>query len=402
VRIVMIGQRGVPATVGGIEHHVEEIGARLAAAGHEVEVHCRPRYAPGGPDHHRGMAVRRLPTVPTKHLEAGLHSALATVDALRRDADVVHVHALGPGVFTPVTRLLSSATVVQTIHGLDDERAKWGAGARAALGAGRWISTRVPDAVIAVSRDLADRYRRLVGPGGPMVVHVPNGVRPPGAPDPEVLARWGLERHRYLLFVGRLVPEKAVTELLRAHRHVPGEHRLVVVGGSAHTDAYAAELERLAHFDRRVVMAGPVVGDDLQALYADALGFVLPSHLEGLPLTLLEACAHGLPVVASALPPHREILGTDDTGAPGARLHRPGDEAALASAMVQLVDDAGAERAAAAERAATVRARYDWDAVATETLAVYEAARRRRATTTGRPVARAGPAPPARRAAASR
>lgn len=398
----MIGQRGVPATVGGVEHHVEEIGARLAAAGHEVEVHCRPHYAPGGPDRHRGMTVRRLPTVPTKHLEASVHSALAAVDALRRNADVVHVHALGPGICTPVPRLLSSATVVQTIHGRDDERAKWGAGARAALGVGRWVSTRVPHAVITVSEDLADHYRGQVGPGGPIVAHVPNGVRPPGDPDPAVLARWGLEPRRYLLFVGRLVPEKAVTELLRAYRRVPGEHRLVIVGGSSHTDAYTAELERLARFDRRVVMTGPVVGDDLQALYADALGFVLPSHLEGLPLTLLEAGAHGLPVVASALPPHREILGTDGTGAPGARLHPPGDEGALAASLTRLVTEPDAERVAAASHAAVVRARYDWDAVAAETLAVYEAARRRRGTATGRSPARGPRAVPVRRVAASR
>src|SRR5438874_6973552 len=137
----MIGQRGVPATFGGIEHHVEELGARLVERGHEVTVFCRTNYVARGLGQHRGMFLRPLPTVSTKHLDAFAHSALASVIAVGGPYDVVHYHALGPGLFAPIPRYLSRAKVVQTVHGLDDERAKWGPRASRLLRAGRWLST---------------------------------------------------------------------------------------------------------------------------------------------------------------------------------------------------------------------------------------------------------------------
>src|SRR5436305_15215198 len=150
MRIAFIGTRGVPATFGGIEHHVEEVGSRLAARGHDVTVYCRANYVPDGTSEHKGMRLARLPTVSSKRLDAIVHSALSTARALGQGYDVVHFHALGPGVLTPVPRYASRARVVQTVHGLDDERAKWGPGARAMLRGGSWLSAHVPDATVAV------------------------------------------------------------------------------------------------------------------------------------------------------------------------------------------------------------------------------------------------------------
>src|SRR5436309_10069267 len=173
MRVAFIGTRGVPATFGGIEHHVEEVGSRLAARGHDVTVYCRANYVPEGTREHKGMHVARLPTVSSKRLDAIVHSALSTVRAVRRGYDIVHFHALGPGVMTPVSQYASRARVVQTVHGLDDERAKWGSGARALLRGGGWLSARVPDATVVVSRTLADHY--LVKYGRP-TTYIPNGV----------------------------------------------------------------------------------------------------------------------------------------------------------------------------------------------------------------------------------
>jgi glycosyltransferase involved in cell wall biosynthesis len=364
LRIAMVGQRGVPATYGGVERHVEELGARLVALGHEVTVYCRTSYGEEHPAEHRGMLLRHLPALPSKHLEAISHSGLATLAALGHH-DVIHYHALGPGLAAPLPRLFGRARVVLTVHGLDDERAKWGWGARSVLRTARWMSARVPHATIAVSRALADHYANHPGHSA---VYIPNGVTTPTRRPPEAVRRLGLEPGRYLLFVGRFVPEKAPDLLLRAFRRLDRPVRLVLAGGSSHTDAYAAELERLAADDPRVVLPGYVYGEALEALYDHAGAFVLPSALEGLPLTLLEAASHGTPVVASDIPPHVEVLGIDR---PGGHLFPSGQEAALTIALERALADPGAERAGAVRLRNRVLAAYSWDRAARATEAVY-------------------------------
>jgi glycosyltransferase involved in cell wall biosynthesis len=367
MRIAFIGTRGVPATFGGIEHHVDEVGSRLAERGHDVTAYCRANYVPGGQTEHKGMRLVRLRTVSSKRLDAIVHSALSTVRALGQGYDVVHFHALGPGVMTPVTRYGSHACVVQTVHGLDDERAKWGSGARVLLRGGGWLSSRVPDATVVVSRTLADHY--LTKYGRP-TTYIPNGVvRPASVPPPRAIAtRFGLHGGDYVLFVGRLVPEKAPDLLLRAFRRVPGDLRLVVAGGSSFTDRYTESLAATAGEDKRVLMPGYVYGETLAELYANAAAFVLPSLVEGLPLTLLEAASYGVPMVASAIGPHVEIVGSD---APGHRLVPPGDEAALSAALSETVDGGPAIRAGASSLRDRVLDEYSWDRAVDATEALY-------------------------------
>jgi glycosyltransferase involved in cell wall biosynthesis len=382
LRIAMIGARGVPATFGGIERHVEELGARLVARGHEVTIFCRRNYTPAELVHHRGMRLASLPTVGTKHLDAIVHSGVSTLGAMAASYDVLHYHAIGPGMLAVLPRYLSRAKVVLTVHGRDDERAKWGRGAKAVLGAAGWLSARVPDATIVVGRHLERYYRQA---HGRQAVYVPNGVRA-GRPRPAngTLTRLGLQPGRYLLFVGRLVPEKAPDQLLKAFRRLPGDHRLVLVGGSSFTDRFTVGLRELALADPRVVLPGYRYGAELEELYSNAAAFVLPSLLEGLPLTLLEAASYGLPVVASAIPPHLEIL---EAAGPGRRLHRPGDQSELLAALRQVLADPHAERAAALELRDQVLRTYCWDRATQRTEAVY------RAVLEGRPASAAETAP---------
>lgn len=364
----MIGQRGVPATFGGIEHHVEQVGARLAARGHAVDVYCRANYVDAGLATHRGMRVRRLPTLGTKHLDALVHSALSSVVALGRRYDVVHYHALGPGLVAPLTRGLSGARVVLTVHGLDDERAKWGGAAQAVLRSAGWMSAHVPHATVVVSRALAAHYDQRYGRA---TAFIPNGVVAPASPVREP------DRPPYVLFVGRLVPEKAPDVLIRAFARVPGDARLVLAGGSSFTDDYVTELSALAAADPRVSLPGYVYGEQLARLYAGAAAFCLPSALEGLPLTLLEAASHGLPVVASAIPPHVEVLGGDG---PGKRLVPSGDVAALAAALADVLADPVLERKGALDLREHVLATYDWDVAVDRLEALYRALVRRDST----------------------
>jgi glycosyltransferase involved in cell wall biosynthesis len=366
LRIAMIGQRGVPATFGGVERHVEEIGSRLAERGHEVIVYARTNYVEELRDTWRGMTVRNLSTVDSKHLDAIVHSAKSTVAAMRSGVDVVHYHAVGPGIPSLLPRVVGHAKVVQTIHGRDSERAKWGGSARRVLRTAEWLSARVPDATVVVSRDLAEHYRSAYGRE---TTWIPNGVDAPTRREPNAIAdRWGLTTGSYLLFLGRLVPEKAPDLLIRAFRRLPGDLRLVIAGGSSFTDEFVAGLEREAAGDPRVVLAGYVFGEELDELYTNAAAFVLPSFLEGLPLTLLEAASYGTPIVASDIPPHLEVVGAD---APGHRLFRSGDEAGLAEALRRAIAETRIEREGAAVFRDEVLAAYRWDAVTDMTEAVY-------------------------------
>lgn len=370
MRIAMIGQRGLPATFGGIERHVEELGARLAARGHDVTVYCRPNYVDRPRRTYRGMTLRDLPVIPTKHLEALSHSGVSTLSAIARGADVVHYHALGPGIWSPLPRWLSRAAVVQTIHGLDDQRAKWSRSASALLGVARSLSARVPDATVTVSRALQRIYREQ---HDRPTWYVPNGVVPRSHRTPdEITRRFGLHGDDYLLFVGRLVPEKAPDVLLSAFAQVDTPLRLVVVGGSSFTDSYVDQLRRQASNDPRVLLPGYLYGDVLDELYTNARAFVLPSRLEGLPLTLLEAMSCPTPVIASDIPPHTEVL--DHLAGPGAHLVPVGDAQVLAGTLKALLAASSQDEHAGARRLRdAVLADHDWDVVTDETEAVYRA-----------------------------
>jgi glycosyltransferase involved in cell wall biosynthesis len=370
MRIAMLGLRGVPASYGGVERHVEEISRRLVDAGHDVTVFCRKNYVVDRPAAYEGIRLRYLPSVGTKHLDAISHTALATAAALR-GFDVIHYHALGPGLLAPVPRALRPAVaVVQTVHGLDNLRNKWGPFARRVLGVGEWSSARIPHAVVAVSRTLADDYRSR---HRREVFTIPNGVVPvqPRAAD-EIISRFGLVAGGYVLFVGRLVPEKAPDLLIRAYREVQSDHRLVIVGGSSFSDAYVTSLRRLAQDDARVVFTGYAFGTLLAELYANAAVFVSPSALEaGPPLTLLEAASCGTPVVASDIPTQTEILERDQ---PGSRVFRQGDVAMLRAALERALSDPIAERQGAAYLKAEVLTTRSWDTAAELLEGVYRLA----------------------------
>jgi glycosyltransferase involved in cell wall biosynthesis len=364
MRIAMIGQRGLPATYGGVERHVEELAVRLADRGHEVVVFCRRNYTDQRKPVYRGVKLRYPPTYRSKHLEAAIHSGVASMLTVGRDFDIVHYHALGPGLWSPIPRWVSRAKVIQTIHGIDHDGAKWGRFARGVLRAGDWLSQRVPDAVIVVGGYLLDHYSDRRG----LTVHIPNGVNDEHAKDDRILDRLGLRAHGYALFVGRLIPEKGVDHLIKAFSQVEISINLVIVGGSSYTDDYERMIKGLASKDPRVVLPGFVYGAELASLYRNAGVYVQPSMREGFPLTVLEAASHGLPLVLSDIPAHLEVLPSNR---PGGRLYPRGDSSELARALSDTMAAGSEERAAAVVAGGQVTERYRWDAVTDQTEDLY-------------------------------
>lgn len=301
----------------------------------------------------------------TKHLEAVSHSALCAARAMR-GFDLVHFHALGPSLFSWLPRL-SGRAVAATVHGLDHARAKWGRAARAALRLGELASARFPHAVIAVSRPLAEHYRAAHGIDA---TYIPNGAPRAGHRPLDGLRRLGVDEPGYVLFLGRLVPEKGVHTLVEAFRGLDTPRRLVVAGGHGHSAGYERTLRELAGGDPRIVFTGPLFGADKDEVLSNAALFVLPSELEGMPIALLEAASHALALLTSDIPACTGVFGPGGATPPPLATFPVGDAGALARRMEGLLADPGLAASGLAAREA-VRRDYDWDDVARRTMAVY-------------------------------
>ena len=308
MRIAMIGQKGAPVRYGGVERHVEELSVQLVKRGHRVLVYTRPYYTPSSKRYHRGIRLISLPSIRTKHLDAISHTFLATLDALRRPVDVIHYHGVGPSLLSWLPRIIKpSVKVVVTFHCIDREHEKWGWLARAFLYLGEWTTLHFPHVTISVSRTIQaycrDRY-------GHSTVYIPNGVAAPTpyAHESALQRKFNLKKNGYLLSVTRLVPHKGVHTLIKAYRRTSIDMPLVIVGDSAHTNAYVAKLRRISRGDTRIIFTGSLPGDRLEELFANAYAFIHPSRAEGLPIVLLEAMRSKRPILVSNIEPHREIV----------------------------------------------------------------------------------------------
>lgn len=369
MRVAFIGQKGLPATYGGVEHHVEELAVRLAARGHQPCVYNRPSYNPSAPARYRGVEVVTLPSVATKHLDAITHVAACTAHALSHDFDIVHYHAVGPSLLSWAPNL-RGVCAVATIHGRDWQRPKWGGLASLALHGGEWMAMHAPDETVVVSRslsaELSDRYGRPAH-------FIPNGITLDDGDEPAILDELGLEPGGYVLFASRLVPEKGAHYLAEAWRRQDRNMTLVMAGDSSFSADYVRSLRAACAHDR-VVFPGYVYGPRLATLFREAALFVLPSDVEGLPLVLLEALGYGTPVLASDIPPNREVLG--DLG----RTFAAGSVDDLQRQLETALDELPMLREQAGEAASWIAGVYDWDLVADQTIALYEAALEARRT----------------------
>ncbi len=362
-RVMMLGLRGIPGVQGGVEKHVEMLAGRLAAQGWRVEVLARGPYLPR-PAPREWQGVRIVPLWAPRHVafEAIVHTFLGVVYAAFSRPDLLHIHAIGPGIMVPLARLFGLKVVV-THHGYDYDRQKWGRGARAMLRLGERFAMHLSQGRIAVSDDIA---RTMKGRYGVGVDFVPNGVAVANAPqDASILGELGLERRRYVLLAARIVPEKRQLDLIRAFARLDRpDFKLVLAGDCEFESAYAAEVRRLAGETPGVVLAGFRSGEPLAALFDNAALFVLPSSHEGMPIALLEAMAYGLPVLAS------DIVANKELKLPEGDYFPLGDVDALAGAIAARIADMPTEEAMRARAAAVGRA-YSWASIADRTALLY-------------------------------
>lgn len=360
MRVAMIGQKGVPATYGGIERHVEELAVRLEAQGIDVSVYCRPHYTP--PDARLGdVELLRLPSVNTKHLDAITHSVLCSAHAAISKADIVHFHALGPSALAFAPRLLGKK-VVTTVHGLDWAREKWGWVASQFLRGCEWTATRFPHQTVVVSQTLEKYFREERGATN--VTYVPNGTPLPAPASSEPLTGLDLEPEGYILFVGRLVPEKGLHVLVEAHRRATPEWPLIIVGEGHFTEDYVDSCREQAAPSVRFI--GPRYGEGLFSLQQHAAVVVAPSSLEGLSIALLEAMSFGRPVLGSDIPENLEVLG--GVG----KSFRMGDPEDLGRRLREMLEDPAGRQEMGRKGRERIATEYDWDRVVAATKSIYE------------------------------
>lgn len=363
--VIMIGQKGLPvrADSGGIERHVEEIGARLAARGVSVTAYVRPRHATARLAEYRGIRLKRMPSVPTKHLDAITHAFLATASALFSDADVIHYHGVGPATVAWIPRLFAPRKrVVVTFHSIDRFHQKWGLFARTYLRFGEWAAVRFPHATIAVSRSIA-RYCRKTYRA--RVDYVPNGATIPDYPGSDLLARWGLEPGGYILTVARLVKQKGIHHLVAAYDGFEKEKKLVIVGAGDAGGEYAEQVRRLSEGNSSIVFTGFQSGPALAQLYANAYLYVHPSEAEGLAIAILEAMAAGRCVLVSDIPENVESI--DHSGLTFVNA----DAADLRAKLRELLNHPEVVVELGNKAREWIRTTYDWDVIAAKTEAVY-------------------------------
>lgn len=299
MKIAFVGLKGIPATFGGVEKHVEELGSRLVQKGHSIVVYTRNTYN-RFKGSYKGMRIISLPALPQKHTEMISHTLLSLLSLIGRDVEVVHIHSTDPALLSFIPRVQNK--VVVTSHGQAYRRGKWGSIAKALSRLAERAFVSFPHKRIAVSKTLKKYYEEKYSCE---VQYIPNGVEVKSIGDTSSLVRLGLSKDDYVLFVGRIIPTKGCDILIDAFNKVKTGKKLVIVGGGSYTNAYVENLKKSAN--ERTQFLGYRYGEELDQLYAHAYCCIVPSEVEGLAMTLLEAMAYGRCVIYSDIPENVEV-----------------------------------------------------------------------------------------------
>lgn len=369
LKIAMLGHKRIPSREGGVEVVVEELSVRMAAAGHSVTCYNRSGHHVAGAQfdtrhlkEYRGVRLIDVPTIPKRGVAAMSASFFATVRVAFGRYDVVHIHAEGPSFLCWLPRLFGKRVVV-TVHGLDHQRAKWGRFARSYILSGEKNAVRFAHEIIVLSQGVQQYFRDTYGR---KTVFIPNGVERPTLRSPQLIKeKYRLDKDQYILFLGRLVPEKGIVYLIEAFKNVKTEKRLVIAGGSSDTDTYMQELRKLAEGDDRILFTGFVQGQILEELYSNAYIYTLPSDLEGMPLSLLEGMSYGNCCLTSDIPECAEVV--EDR----AVVFQKGDVADLGDKLQMLCDNEELVKGYKSTAADFICQKYNWDDVANQTLELY-------------------------------
>ena len=368
MKIAILGHKRIPSREGGVEAVVEELSTRMVKLGHNVTVYNRKgnnvqdkKIKTSKIKEYKGIKIKQTFTFQNKSLNALVYTIIASVKCLFNNYDVIHYHAEGPCSMIWLPHLFGKRTIA-TIHGLDWERSKWGGFATRFLKFGEKMAVKYADEIIVLSEDtknyFAKNYNRETK-------FIPNGVNKPEIKKAKIIEnKWGLEKDSYILFLGRIVPEKGVHYLIDAYKNLNTDKKLVIAGGSSHTNEYLEKIKNKVKNDRNIIMTGFVQGQVLDELYSNCFLYCLPSDIEGMPLSLLEAMSYGANVLTSDIAECTQITGEYGSS------FKKGDILDLEKKLEDCLENNNRKKRE--EISEYVLNKYNWDDIVKETLDLYK------------------------------
>lgn len=370
LKIAMLGHKRIPSREGGIEIVVGELATRMAALGHDVTCYNRKGHHVSGEEFdsninngiYKGVKINSVFTIDKKGLAAMTSSFFAALKAAFGKYDVVHFHAEGPCAMIWIPKMFGKKCIA-TIHGLDWARSKWGGFATKYIKFGEKVAVKFADEIIVLSKNVQDYFKDTYNRE---TVFVPNGVTKPEIKEAkEITEKFGLQKDSYILFLGRIVPEKSVHYLIEAFKNIKTDKKLVIAGGASDTDEYMEKLKQLSKGDNRIIFTGFVQGRLLDELYSNAYIYTLPSDLEGMPLSLLEAMSYGNCVLGSDISEIAEVVENK------AVLFKKSDIKNLQEQLQVLSNNEKLVAEYKKTAAEFICNKYNWDHVVEETLDLY-------------------------------
>ena len=370
LRIAMLGHKRIPSREGGIEIVVEELATRMAKKSHSVTCYNRKGHNVAGSEFdgtklktYKGVTLQEVFTIDKRGLAAMTASVSASLRAALGNYDVVHIHAEGPAFMCWLPKLFGKKVIV-TVHGLDHQRAKWGKFASWYIRSGEKNAVRFADEIIVLSKGVQDYFQNTYGRTTRFIPNGVNKAKPRKAR--QITEKWGLTEDSYILYLGRIVPEKGERYLIEAFKQTKTDKKLVIAGGSSDTQVFMDELKSLAKDDDRIIFTGFVQGEILEELYSNPYIYTLPSDLEGMPLSLLEAMSYGNCCLTSDIPECAEVV--EDK----ALLFRKSDVSDLKAKLQNACDHPEMVETYKAQAEEFICRKYNWDDVVEKTLKLYQ------------------------------
>lgn len=371
LNIAMLGHKRIPSREGGIEIVVDELSTRMVTLGHQVVCYNRKGYHVNGRGEngkiqspYKGVKLKTVPTIRKKGFAAVTSSFFASLCAAVGKYDVIHIHAEGPAAFCWIPKLFGKRVVV-TVHGIDWQREKWKSGLGSKyIHLGEKMAVRYADEIIVLSKGVQEYFKDIYSRETRMI---PNGVTRPEMVEAKlIIEHYGLEKDSYILYLGRIVPEKGEHYLIEAFKKIKTEKKLVIAGGASDSEDYMEKLKKMAVDDDRIIFTGFVQGRALQELYSNAYLYVLPSDLEGMPLSLLEAMSYGNGCLVSDISECTEVVEDKAVSFEKSNVED------LREKLQDACDNPEKIRKLKSEAADYICGKYNWDDVVERTLELYK------------------------------
>ncbi len=371
MKVAMIGHKVVPSRRGGIENVLTTLCPILTDLG--LDVTCYNRSSDEVENEYigtvknnkyRNVTLKKAFTIKGRGLSAMIASFTAAISATFSGYDIIHFHAEGPCAAMWIPKLFGKRCVA-TVHGLDWQREKWGASfASKYIKFGEKVMVKCADEIIVLSESAKNYFKETYNRE---TVVINNGINKPTIkPADKIKSLYGLEKDGYICTVSRLTAEKGIHYIIDAYNNVKTDKKLVIAGDTSDTDEYVALLKQKAAGNPNIIFTGFISGEPLAELFSNAYIVAVPSDIEGMSISLLEALSYGNAVLSSNIPENTFV--TEDK----AILFEKSNVSDLTEKLQMMCDDEKVVQNIRNGVADFVLLKYNWQDVAKTTLDLYK------------------------------